>query len=83
MWVKQTNKHEAALTCWHYAATYVRAVIAFNFEVISTKVEMKVYSDDTNRPEKSVHFMLPLCGYINLLVSNITIIQDNPIEFII
>ena len=42
---------------------------------------MKVYSDDTKRPEKSVHFMLPLCGYINLLVSNITIIQDNPIKF--
>ena len=42
---------------------------------------MKVYSDDTNRPEKSVYFMLPLCGYINLLVSNITIIQDNPIKF--
>ena len=36
---------------------------------------------DTKRPEKSVHFMLPLCGYINLLVSNITIIQDNPIKF--
>ena len=62
-------------------ATYVLAVLAFNCEVIWTKFEMKVCSEYIDRPEKSEHFVLPLCGYINLLVPNITFIQDIPIKF--
>ena len=81
MWVKYLNNEKAAGRCWHYVATYVWAAIAFNFEVISTKFETKVRNGYINWPEKSEHFALPLCGYINLLVSCINIFKDISTKF--